>query len=153
MNARLKFSDSLNLIRSFKTSGTITPSSKVLIKTLLAPIDFTSARCIIELGPGTGCVTRSILERMHADCVLICFEVNSDFIGQLEGLQDSRLRVVNACASSIRTVLDDLDIEEVDHIVSSLPLALIDDEVVKRILESARSNLREGAASCSFSTV
>ena len=144
MNARLKFSDSLNLIKSFKTSGTITPSSKVLIKALLAPIDFTSARCIIELGPGTGCVTRSILERMHPDSVLICFEVNSDFIGQLEALQDSRLRVVNACASSIRTILDDLDIEEVDHIVSSLPLALIDNEVVKRILESVRSNLREG---------
>lgn len=144
MNAKFKFSDSLNLIKSFKTSGTITPSSKVLIKALLAPIDFTAARCIIELGPGTGCVTRSILERMHPDCVLICFEVNSDFIGQLEALQDSRLRVVNACASSIRTILDDLDIEEVDHIVSSLPLALIDDEVVKRILESVRANLREG---------
>ena len=53
MNARLKLSDSLNLIKSFKTSGTITPSSKVLIKTLLAPIDFTSARCLIELGPVT----------------------------------------------------------------------------------------------------
>jgi len=144
MNAKLKFSDSLNLIKSFKTSGTITPSSKVLIKALLAPIDFTAARCIIELGPGTGCVTRSILERMRADCVLICFEVNSDFIGQLEALEDPRLRVVNACASSIRTILDDLDIEEVDHIVSSLPLALIDDAVVKRILESVRSNLREG---------
>lgn len=144
MNARLKFSDSLNLIKSLKTSGTITPSSKVLIKTLLAPIDFEAARCIIELGPGTGCVTRSILERMHADCVLICFEVNSDFIGQLEALQDSRLRVVNACASSIRTILDELDIEEVDHVVSSLPLSLIDDEVVKRILESVRSNLCEG---------
>jgi phospholipid N-methyltransferase len=144
MNAKIKLSDSLNLIKSFKTSGTITPSSKVLIKTLLAPIDFESARCIIELGPGTGCVTRSILERMHADCVLICFEVNSDFIEQLNALQDARLRVVNACASSIRTILDDLDILEVDHIVSSLPLALIDDDVVASILESVRSNLREG---------
>lgn len=144
MNARLKFSDSLNLIKSFKTSGTITPSSRVLIKALLAPIDFESARCIIELGPGTGCVTRSILERMHPDCTLICFEVNSDFIDQLEALQDSRLCVVNACASSIRSVLDDYNVDEVDHIVSSLPLALIDDEVVKNILRSASSNLREG---------
>ena len=87
---------------------------------------------------------------MRADCVLICFEVNSDFIGELEALQDSRLRVVNSCASSIRTILDDLDIEEVDHIVSSLPLALIEDEVVKRILESVRSNLREGGRFLQF---
>ncbi|GJM11893.1 MAG: phospholipid N-methyltransferase [Pseudohongiella sp.] len=144
MNARFKFSDSLNLIKSFRTSGTITPSSKVLIKTLLAPVDFESTRCIIELGPGTGCVTRAILERMHPDCILICFEVNSDFIGQLEALQDPRMRVVNACASSIRSVLDDLNIKEVDHIVSSLPLALIDDDVVASILESVRTNLSEG---------
>jgi len=81
---------------------------------------------------------------------LICFEVNSDFIGELEALQDSRLRVVNSCASSIRTILDDLDIEEVDHIVSSLPLALIEDEIVKRILESVRSNLREGGRFLQF---
>jgi phospholipid N-methyltransferase len=87
---------------------------------------------------------------MRADCFLICFEVNSDFIGELEALQDSRLRVVNSCASSIRTILDDLDIEEVDHIVSSLPLALIEDEVVKRILESVRSNLREGGRFLQF---
>jgi len=144
MNARLKFSDSLNLIKSFKTSGTITPSSKALINTLLAPIEFESARCIIELGPGNGCVTRSILERMHGDCVLICFEVNPDFIDQLKELNDSRLRLVNACASSIRTILDDFDIAEVDHIVSSLPLALIDDAIVKKILQSVKTNLREG---------
>lgn len=144
MNARLKFSDSLNLIKSFKTSGTITPSSKVLIKTLLAPIDFESARCIVELGPGNGCVTRSILERMHPDCILICFEVNSDFVEQLSAFDDSRLRVVNACASSIKTILDELQIIEADHIVSSLPLALIDDRVVTSILASVTANLREG---------
>lgn len=144
MNAKLKLSDSLNLIRSFKTSGTITPSSRVLIKALLAPIDFQTARCIVELGPGTGCVTRAILERMHPECVLICFEVNSDFVEQLAAIEDSRLHVVNLCASSIRTALDELGIAEVDHIVSSLPLALIDDAVVKNILESVRSNLCEG---------
>ena len=79
MNARLKLSDSLNLIKSFKTSGTITPSSKVLIKTLLAPIDFTSARCLIELGPGTGCVTRSILERMLQAVIPVCAGINLEY--------------------------------------------------------------------------
>lgn len=144
MNARFKFSDSLNLIKSFKTSGTITPSSRVLIKTLLAPIGFNTARCIIELGPGNGCVTRAILNRMHPDCVLICFEVNCDFVNQLNSLTDPRLRVVNACASSIRTILDELRIAEVDHIVSSLPLALIDDDIVQNILNSVTTNLRDG---------
>jgi len=144
MNARFKFSDSIKLIKNIKTSGTITPSSNVLINELLAPIDFSTARCVVELGPGNGCVTRTLLERMHPDCVLICFEVNNEFVSQLNSLNDPRLHVYNACASSIREVLDTLEFAEVDHVVSSLPLALIDDVVVANILNSVKSNLRDG---------
>ncbi len=144
MNARFKFSDSINLIKNIKTTGTITPSSRVLIRRLLAPIDFKTAHCIVELGPGNGCVTRTLLSRMHADCLLVCLEVNTDFVSQLKTLNDPRLRVFNACASSIRDILDELGIGEVDHIVSSLPLALIDDDIVDNILASIGSNLREG---------
>jgi phospholipid N-methyltransferase len=136
MTAQLTFRDSLRLIKSFKTSGTITPSSPRLISRLLAPIDFASARCIVELGPGNGCVTKAILEKLHPDCLLVCFELNSTFVEQLELIADPRLRIVNACASSIR--------EELDHVVSSLPLALIDAAIVDNILCSVGNNLKTG---------
>ena len=144
MKTRYRFSDSIKLIRSIRTSGTITPSSRNLVNRLLAPIDFESARCIVELGPGNGCVTRALLFRMHPDCRLICFEVNNDFIAELNALNDTRLHVYNACASSIRASLDELAIGQVDHIVSSLPLALLDDGMVQNILRVAGSNLRDG---------
>lgn len=144
MKALLKFSDSLNLIRSIRTSGTITPSSNRLIRRLLSSIDFSTARCIVELGPGNGCVTRALLDRLHPDSILICLEVNKKFATKLMELNDSRLRIYTACASSIRQILDELDIHQVDHVVSSLPLALIDDEVVTSILTSVGANLREG---------
>ena len=144
MKPRFRFSDSLKLIRSIRTSGTITPSSNVLIGRLLGPIDFSKAQSIIELGPGNGCVTRTLLARMRPDCRLICLEVNNDFIAGLNDLADPRLHVYNACASSIRKILDDLSIHEVDHIVSSLPLALLDDAMVQNILRVVGKNLREG---------
>jgi phospholipid N-methyltransferase len=144
MTAQLKFRDSLRLIKSFKTSGTITPSSPRLIERLLAPIDFDSARCIVELGPGNGCVTKAILEKLHPDCLLVCFELNSVFIEQLELIADSRLRIVNACASSIREELNKFNIEAIDHVVSSLPLALIDPTIVDSILRSVGNNLKPG---------
>jgi len=144
MTTRFKFSDSINLIKNIRTTGTITPSSKILIEQLLGPIDFSLARCIVELGPGNGCVTRTLLERMRPDCVLICLELNNEFATQLNTHRDRRLRVYNACASSTREILNELDIAKVDHIVSSLPLALIDDDVVDNILASVDSNLREG---------
>ena len=40
MKSKLKLHDSLKLIKNFKTTGTITPSSKKLVERLLAPIDF-----------------------------------------------------------------------------------------------------------------
>lgn len=144
MTAQLKFRDSLRLIKSFKTSGTITPSSPRLIERLLAPIDFDSAKCIVELGPGNGCVTKAILDRLHPDCLLVCFELNSVFIEQLELINDPRLRVVNACASSIRAELDKIGVDAVDHVVSSLPLALINPAIVDTILRSVGSNLKAG---------
>lgn len=144
MSARLKIKDSISLIKNIRTSGTITPSSKALIKRLLAPIDFEEARCIVELGPGNGCFTRALLARMHADCVLVCLELNDEFVAQLNTIVDPRLSVYSACASSIGSILDEQDIGEVDHIVSSLPLALIDDDVVARILASVKANLRVG---------
>jgi phospholipid N-methyltransferase len=144
MNAPSKFSDSIKLIRNFKTTGTVVPSSQVLIKRLLAPIDFESARCIVELGPGNGCVTRALLNRMDVDCLLVCFEVNSEFATHLRTFNDPRLHIYNACASSISDVMAELNIEELDHVVSSLPLALIDDHVVERILANVDSSLREG---------
>jgi len=144
MTARFKFSDSINLIKNIKTTGTITPSSKNLVRKLLSPINFADARCIVELGPGNGCVTRSLLKRMNEDCVLVCLEVNNDFVAQLNRVEDSRLRIYNACASSIRQILDELGIGKVDYVVSSLPLALIDDDIVENILAEVDSNLKEG---------
>jgi phospholipid N-methyltransferase len=144
MNAPFKFSDSIKLIRNIKTTGTVAPSSQVLIKRLLAPIDFGSARCVVELGPGNGCVTRALLSRMHADAILVCVEVNSEFATHLRTLNDPRLHVYNVCASSIGDVMAELNVEDLDHVVSSLPLALIDDDVVERILANVGSALREG---------
>ena len=118
MRARFKFSDSFKLIKNIKTTGTITPSSKNLVRRLLAPIDFERAGCIVELGPGSGVVTRSLLKRMHKDCVLVCLEVNNDFVNQLTRVNDPRLHVYNACASSIRQILNELGFEKVDYVVA-----------------------------------
>ncbi len=144
MNARLKFSDHVKLIKNIRTSGTITPSSNALINSLISPIDFSRARCLVELGPGNGCITRTLLERMHPECVLISLEVNNDFVAQLNALNDPRLKVYNACASSIPAILEELGIDKVDHVVSSLPLAIIEKDVVSAILENVSDNLREG---------
>ena len=67
-----------------KTSGTIIPSSRFLVKKMLYEIDFSKADVIVELGPGNGVITKNILKKLHAKAVLICFEINDSFYNELQ---------------------------------------------------------------------
>ena len=67
------------MIRAFKklkTRGAVAPSSPQLIKKMLAELDFSEAKLIVEFGIGDGCFTEQILEKMRPDARLICFEID-----------------------------------------------------------------------------
>ena len=51
---------------------------------LLNRIDFTSARYIAELGPGTGVFTEAILERLHPEGKLLAIDTNAGFVEHLK---------------------------------------------------------------------
>ena len=67
-------------IAHIRTSGAILPSSGFLIDRMLRAVDFARARHVVELGAGTGCITRGILARMRPDAQLIALEVNPVFV-------------------------------------------------------------------------
>jgi phospholipid N-methyltransferase len=120
------------------------PSSARLVRRLVSGVDFSSARNLVELGPGTGCVTREILRRMRPDARLISLEVNPVFVEQCRRIDDPRLTVREACASSLPEILAEEGIGAADVVVSSLPLGMMDDELVERILNASRVGLRPG---------
>ena len=131
-------------IKDWHTSGSILPSSRHLVARLLAGVDFASARNIAELGPGTGCVTREILRRMRPDARLVSLELNPVFVESCRSIPDPRLIVRCSCASRLPDVLEKEGIEGVDAVVSSLPLGMMDDDMVVRILQASRESLRPG---------
>lgn len=128
-------------LKSIRTSGTIVPSSTFLVGRLLEGVDFASARRIVELGAGTGCVTREILRRMCPDARLVSLEINPVFVEACREFRDPRLRLVQGCAADLTRILREEDMEEVDAVVSSLPLSLMDDTVVERILDGVQACL------------
>lgn len=122
-------------IRHIKTSGTIVRSSPFLISRLLRNIEFARARHIVQLGVGTGCITRALLERMRPDARLVSLELNQVFVEECRVLRDPRLTLVQGCAGSLRRIVADAGIDApLDYVVSSLPLAIMDDRLVERIL-------------------
>lgn len=70
-----------------------------LVGRLVRPVDYHEALHIVELGVGTGCVTRQLLKRMRPDARLISLEVNEIFVEECRRIQDKRLALRHRCAT------------------------------------------------------
>ena len=124
-----------------RTSGSIMRSSPYLINRLLRGIDFGRTPAIVQLGVGTGCITREILRRLRPDGVLLAVEVNESWVEECTSIRDSRLELRHECASELPRLLAELGIDQVDYIVSTVPLAILPRELVDRILAASQASL------------
>ncbi|MEM9526587.1 MAG: hypothetical protein AAGA31_08260 [Bacteroidota bacterium] len=134
MNSRWSFFK--EAVRNFRSTGAIASSSPALVKRLVAPLPSNRPVTIVELGPGDGCVTRAILEKVHSDSILTAFEINPAFVEKLAVLEDARLRVLPVGAERLT---DYFASGSVDFVVSSLPLSMIPKEVKGRNITSGKS--------------
>src|SRR5581483_4946971 len=73
--------------RHFKTTGSILPSSRFLGRALASELAGSRGPChILEVGPGTGAVTRQILKALQPDDRLDLVELNDRFVAVLKQL-------------------------------------------------------------------
>lgn len=122
---------------NLKTLGTITPSSRFLSRKMLSKIDFENSDVIVELGPGSGAITKHILPQLKPNAKLICFEINDRFYNQLQNFNHSQLEVLKVSATNLIPELAKKGIHKVDHIISSLPLTNIPDDITNTILKNS----------------
>ncbi|OJJ17446.1 hypothetical protein BKI52_26605 [marine bacterium AO1-C] len=136
-----RFQFFIEATRNIKQAGTVTQSSRFLIKKMLAPIDFSQAKTIVELGAGNGCITRAILKKMQPDAQLLSFEVNPKFVELLKNIEDERLHVIDDSAEKIPEFLAKYNSTQADAIVSGLPLAIFSKELNASIMQSIIATL------------
>lgn len=122
-------------IRNFRSTGAIASSSPALVKRLVEKLPEDRPLRIIELGPGDGCVTRAILDKVHPESQVTAFEINPAFVELLGSIEDDRLRILPIGAE---TITQYFPAGSVDYVVSSLPLSMIPQEVKEDILKQAR---------------
>ena len=137
-------------LKSIKTLGTITPSSRFLANRMLKDINFSEVNILVELGPGNGAITKYILKKLPKNAKLICFEINKSFYWQLSKINNPQLQVINASAENLHKELIKLNISEVDHIISSLPLTIIPDKITDVILDECYDILKNGGSFIQF---
>lgn len=131
-------------IKNIKTTGTIIRSSRYLCKTMIRPVDFQKAKCIVELGAGDGVVTQHILDEMKSDAILFSFEILETMYDRLTKIEDSRFYPIKGSAENIIQHLKTFNFEQTDYVVSALPMVAFPDDLTNRILEEIKTSLKPG---------
>jgi ornithine lipid N-methyltransferase len=104
--------------------ASIAPSSRWLSRLTVRNIDWVQTQAVVELGAGTGPVTRVIAERARPDCRVVVIERDADFACLLrDRFQDHpNFDIVHGDVCDLRLILGDRGIVSVDHVISGLPV-------------------------------
>ncbi|MEX1118673.1 MAG: rRNA adenine N-6-methyltransferase family protein [Terrimicrobiaceae bacterium] len=131
------------IIHAPLVTGAIAPSSRRLARRMVRASGVEQANAILELGPGTGVITREILDSKRAGATVLAIERRRDFAHAL-ARQYPAVYVVEDCASRLRHHSQRLGLDGADSIVSALPWTNFPPDLQANILGEACAFLREG---------
>src|SRR5215218_3693132 len=111
------------------------------VRTMLALVPLEEARCVVEMGAGTGPYTREILKRIGPETRFLAFEIDPELADGLQReLSDPRLEVIADSAEKLETYLDGA---RADVVVSAVPFTSVPEKVRHGLLKAARESLSE----------
>lgn len=123
--------------------GSIVPTSATTSRRMASIVDPDANLPVLELGPGTGVITRAILERGVKPENLFCIEYSPDFVAHLKK-QFPRVNVIQGDAFNLDETLGALRGTVFDSVVSGVPLLNFPVEQRVRYVDDVLSRLPEG---------
>jgi len=121
----IRLDDEVRFIRSWierpLTVGAVTPSGKVLARTMARYVDPNSSGPVVELGPGTGPVTEALVKAGVEPSRLVLVEFDPTFCRILRA-RYPEATLVQGDAFSLRRLLETLLLQPAAAVVSGLPL-------------------------------
>ena len=135
-------------LRAPLRTGAQQPSSRALAAAMAAEIDPAADGPVVELGPGTGVVTRALLDRGIPEDRLILIELNPSFADHVRRMFP-QATVLNGSAFDMRRLIT-TEIgggaePQLAGVVSGLPLRGRPDALRTRLLEDALDLARPAA--------
>jgi phosphatidylethanolamine/phosphatidyl-N-methylethanolamine N-methyltransferase len=124
--------------------GAVAPASRHLARAMAAQI-VPGSGLVVELGAGTGSVTKALLERGLAPAELIIVESDAAFCALLKR-RFPALRVICGDAAELSALLAPLGVERAASVVSSLPLLSMPHTLRRRIIDESFALLAEQGA-------
>ena len=120
-----KFDDEIRFIKGMiaqpKTVGAIMPTSARMANKMASIIDTGSGLPVLELGPGTGVITKAILAKGVKPENLVSIEYSTGFVEHLRGKYPG-VNFINGDAFNIAETLKDYRGQKFDCVISGIPL-------------------------------
>ncbi len=148
------FEDGLRFLRALIASpqgvGAVAPSSPSLARAVAAQVDPTQPGPVLELGPGTGALTRGILARGISQERLTVIESDSELAKSITA-QFARVHVINGDAFDLERVLGKHYTEPFAATISGIPLLNHQPARRRALLDAAFERMAPGAPFIQFS--
>jgi phospholipid N-methyltransferase len=138
------------LIRNPRAVGAIVPSSVSLARRMVCDVE--PASRVVELGPGTGVITREILARTGEAGSFLAVDVDRAFVDRIRRAWPG-IDCVCASAEILPVLAAERGWPDVDHIVSGLPFATLPSATTLLILDGVHQVLRRGGTFTTFQYV
>ncbi|MDX8458205.1 phospholipid N-methyltransferase PmtA [Mesorhizobium humile] len=120
-----KFDDELKFFKGWidkpKTVGSIVPTSSITARKMASIVNPRSGLPVLEVGPGTGVITRAILAQGVKPENLYAVEYSTDFVRHLRRLYPG-VNVIEGDAFNLNATLGDKRDMVFDSVVSGVPL-------------------------------
>ncbi|MCA1438782.1 methyltransferase domain-containing protein [Ensifer sp. IC4062] len=120
-----KFDEEIRFFRGWMSNtravGAILPTSSITARRMASVVNPQSGLPVLELGPGTGVITKAILERGIAPEKLVSVEYSTDFFNQLK-TRFAGVQFINGDAFDLEHTLGSLKDRQFDSVVSAVPL-------------------------------
>ncbi len=130
-------------LRNRKQIGSVIPSSNRLTKAMVNQIDYKKAKVIVELGAGLGTFTDLLVEKIGNETVLIVVEINDNFFEILKKRFENRsnIIIVKDSAENLDKILDKLNYEKADFVISGLPFLNFSKELREKIFKVVSNSI------------
>ena len=132
-----------NLTRG-NSIASIAPSSRWLSRTTVRNIAWDRVKTLLELGGGTGPITRVLADRARPDCRVIVVERDPDFAGLLRQRFGSlpNFEIIQCDVRDLGPLLAGRGISQVDHVISGLPCPSFPRDLQHTLIRTVRTILR-----------
>lgn len=126
-----------------KLVGAIVPTSSVTAKRMASVIEPKSGLPVLELGPGTGVITKQILARGVPAEKIVSVEYSEDFYRRL--VEDyAGVNFIHGDAFDLKNILGNFAEKTFDCVISAVPMLSFPMEARIQLLEDLLSRIPEG---------